>query len=358
MQQCHACGVALAFCFPAPFPCSSARLPSCDCPPQPLSQSDPSSPGQFRHDKLVPMLLHVGLQRKSLGRLRFSTCAGAVWALSALAVLGGLAEAPTLQWERSMAAPTWRPCSTNDTPGRLYLASNHTLDNITAHEPGTAETGSPRVRARMSNKRIKARQGLRHMAVSVGDAAWSEGRPLGWARQVSGCGCGPLEEPIEGAGASKPRLHASVKRRWDDARGVWRRGLETLLVRIVELLRDPMATFPATFTLMDSGCRLQGSEAKSHAQTPGKGGMAGVRGATNTSRGSIASDVDAESNSTACAQETQAAMDIVWGMAVLRPRVNMARCVLRSLPRWNTFKLHRRMAQKLMPHWFPLSSWF
>lgn len=52
--------------------------------------------------------------------------------------------------------------------------------------------------------------------------------------------------------------------------------------------------------------------------------------------------------------DVQAVMDVVWAMAVLRPRLKVAKFVLRSLPRWKSFRAHRKMAQRLMPHWFPL----
>ena len=173
------------------------------------------------------------------------------------------------------------------------------------------------------------------------DAAWHQGHALGHVQQVAGCGCvAPGQTPA----VDQPSLLRSHRRpvRGDDSVwGVLRRGLEVLLAHCANLLQEP-----STFVAMLARMR---SEVQDCTDTPpdlglveplGQGGRLGAVGGT--------------AKSASCARERQAVMDIIWGMAVMRPRIKLAQMVMRTLPRWRSFQRHRRMAKRLMPHWFPL----
>ncbi len=173
------------------------------------------------------------------------------------------------------------------------------------------------------------------------DDAWHQGNALGHVHRVAGCGCvAPGQTPAVDQ-TSLLRSHRRPVRGDDSVWEVLWRGLEVLLVHCANLLQEP-STFVATLA------RIR-SEVQDCADTSPDLGRVEPHG-----RGGRLNGVGGTAKSASCARERQAVMDIIWGMAVMRPRIKLAQMVMRTLPRWRSFQRHRRMAKRLMPHWFPL----
>ena len=170
---------------------------------------------------------------------------------------------------------------------------------------------------------------------AVRDEAWRQGRVLGIAQPVSGCGCEASNESA-GARLAQDREHAPCKpsARHTDAWTSLRHGLELLLQHFAYCLRD----LPAVSGGEAVGSRQEGSRSGPTAISKPSAGRSASLGAPSSLVGYL-----------------QAVFDVVWGMAVLRPKIRTARFVMRSLPRWRQLSAHRRVAKQLMPHWFPVS---
>ena len=167
----------------------------------------------------------------------------------------------------------------------------------------------------------------------VRDGVWRRGTPLGVVEASVGCGCGRALARCSPNGCEQVQRGSEARRGpAREAVKVWREGLEKLLARVVHLLRDPVKTFGHTQDASRGDARVEKSR---HA-------------------GKLGTDPRGASAQWAYVQEAQDMLDIIWGMAALRPRIKLAQFVIRCLPAWPRFHQHRQIAQDLMPHWFPL----
>ena len=228
----------------------------------------------------------------------------------------------------------------------LYDEQNQTHDDGgDLRRPRTAV--KPRHNGTSQAKAARRRQ--RRRGVFGVDGAWSQGGALGRVQRVAGCGCVVPEQTLATDQPSVPPSRGRASYQWGDPEWevLWR-GLESLLFHVANLLQDPCAAFAATVARMSS--KMQDS-ADPHL------GLDLARSHVQRRMGSHSSgkpDAGGTAKSTSCARERQAVLDVVWGMAVMRPRIKLAQVVLRSVPRWRSFQRHRHMAKRLMPHWFPL----
>ena len=270
---------------------------------------------QWPDERLAALLLRVGVQPRYLHSLSLTAAAGGVWAVAALSILGGRVSAPLLPVQDTLSA------SRQDCPRPSSLPAN--LSHIEQTPRGYATQG----------RRAGAR-----------DAAWLQGRALGVAQPVSGCGCEPFVPLNVSACASSANAAQGLERKAslpparheEDAWKSVRDRLDLLLQYFGHCLRNIHAFDGASSGSSSSHPRAAGPDAK--RKTSAKGNA------------SIGTPSSAERRGNA-----QAVLDVVWGMAVMRPRVRTARFVLRSMPRGKQFSAHRKVARQLMPHWFPLS---
>ena len=289
--------------------------------------------------------------------------ASAVWALAAHAILARRRPAPVLEvdahagWGIQVLQRTTPPascfglnsgisffrCVVN--VGVFYHEQNQTHD-------GEGDLRRPRAavkpRHNGTSQAKAARRRHRRRGVFSVDDAWSQGNALGRVQRVAGCGCVVPEQTLA---MDQPSVPPSCGRayQWGDPdwEVLWR-GLESLLFHVANLLQDPCAAFAATVARMSSKMK---DSADPHL------GLDLAQSHVRRSMGSHSSgkpDAGGTAKSTSCARERQAVLDVVWGMAVMRPRIKLAQMVLRSVPRWRSFHRHRHMAKRLMPHWFPL----
>jgi hypothetical protein len=267
---------------------------------------------QWPDERLAALLLRVGVQPRYLHSLSLTAAAGGVWAVAALSILGGRVSAPLLPVQDTFNI------SRQDSPRPSSLPAH--LPPIEQMPRGNATQG----------RRAGAR-----------DAAWMQGRALGVVQPVSGCGCEPLVPSNVSARASaasaahgrERKASLPSARHEEDAWKSVRNRLELLLQHFGHCLRNTHAFDGASSGFSSSHPRAGGPSAKRKTSAKGNG---------------TPSKAERRGNA-------QAVLDVVWGMAVMRPRVRTARFVLRSMPRGKIFSAHRRVARQLMPHWFPLS---
>jgi hypothetical protein len=305
----------------------------------------------------------VCLVGQHLQRVSLSLSASAVWALAAHAILARRRPAPVLEVDVHAGWGIQVPQRTTPRASCLGLNSGMSFvrcvvnvgvlydeQNQTHDDGGDLRRPRAAVKSRHSgtSQAKAARRRQRRRGVFSVDDAWSQGDALGRVQRVAGCGCVVPEQTLATDQPSVPPSRGRAYQWGDPEWEVLWRGLESLLFHVANLLQDPCAAFAATVARMSS--KMQDS-ADPHL------GLDLARSHVRRSMGSHSSgkpDAAGTAKSTSCARERQAVLDVVWGMAVMRPRIKLAQVVLRSVPRWRSFQRHRHMAKRLMPHWFPL----
>ncbi len=319
---------------------------------------------QCREERLAGALLQVCLAGQHLQRFSLSLSASAVWALAAHAILARRRPAPVLEvdahagWGIQVPQRITLPASclglnSGISIFRCVVNVGVLYDEQDPTHDGGSDLRRPRAavkpRHNGTSQAKAARRRQRRRGVFSVDDAWSQGNALGRVRRVAGCGCVVPEQTQAVDQPSVPPTRGRAYQWGDPEWEVLWRGLESLLINVVNLLQDPCAAFAATVARMSSKMHDSADPplgldlAKSH-----------VRRSMLGSHGSGKPDAGGTAKSTSCARERQAVLDVVWGMAVMRPRIKLAQMVLRSVPRWRSFQRHRHMARRLMPHWFPL----
>jgi hypothetical protein len=134
-----------------------------------------------------------------------------------------------------------------------------------------------------------------------------------------------------------------------------------VLYRIAQLLRHPLTFAREAPSSRRRACAAPTLRSHDDWHASKTGGAEGGESTTGGGKGEVRGHVapasrggePLSSTHTRYRSDVKSVLGIIWGMAVMRPRIRLAQFILRALPHVKDFNVHRRLARKLMPHWYP-----